>query len=66
MTRTTSRRHGPIVLSGSTARRRTRPPTRAELLGKDMLDTPLPGKLLVLLSRLHRSEGGERDRNQAS
>lgn len=29
-------------------------------LGQDGLDVPLPGSLLVLLSRLHRSEGGPR------
>ena len=32
------------------------------MLGADALDAPLPGPLLILLSRLHRSEGPQEGR----
>ncbi|WP_375463840.1 hypothetical protein [uncultured Methylobacterium sp.] len=40
--------------------RRRRKPVRAgqTLTGADALDGPLPGQLLVLLSRLHRVDAG--------
>ena len=46
----------PVVLNGL-ARRRLQPSRpRDTLLGAEALETPLPGQLLVLLSRLHRAE----------
>ncbi|WP_238296789.1 hypothetical protein [Methylobacterium soli] len=32
------------------------------MLGADALDAPLPGPLLILLSRLHRAEGPQEGR----
>lgn len=46
----------PVVLNGH-SRRRLRPVrARDALLGAEALESPLPGQLLVLLSRLHRAE----------
>jgi hypothetical protein len=49
------RRRSPIVV-----KREPRPDhrraTRADILARDALEAPLPGSLLVLLSRLHRAE----------
>ncbi|MDP4024243.1 hypothetical protein Q8W71_16560 [Methylobacterium sp. NEAU 140] len=44
------RRHGPVVLNEVASRRPEHP------FGGAMPDGPLPGRLLVLLSRLHRAE----------
>ena len=64
MKRRTSRPHSPVVLTGPRFRRRRRVSAREEILGKEALETPLPGRLLVLLSRLHRSErAAEPDKN---
>lgn len=46
----------PVVLSGLARRRRQPARPRDALLGAEALETPLPGRLLVLLSRLHRAE----------
>ncbi|TXN21179.1 hypothetical protein FV217_15320 [Methylobacterium sp. WL9] len=46
---------GPVVVTGDRARRRLRS-SRDEVLGSEALDAPVPGSLLVLLSRLMRSE----------
>ncbi|GEO99169.1 hypothetical protein [Methylobacterium haplocladii] len=49
-------RLGPVVVTGNRARgRRVRSP-HGEVLGAEALDSPMPGSLLVLLSRLARSE----------
>ncbi|WP_238230279.1 MULTISPECIES: hypothetical protein [Methylobacterium] len=42
-------------MTGDRARRRLRS-SRDEVLGSEALDAPVPGSLLVLLSRLMRSE----------
>ncbi len=49
------RRRSPVVVKREPRpdRRRT---TRADILAPDALEAPLPGPLLVLLSRLHRAE----------
>ena len=49
-----SGRRAPVVLSQKPAARRRR--GRDSLLGAEALEAPLPGQLLILLSRLHRSE----------
>ncbi|KAB1072096.1 hypothetical protein [Methylobacterium planeticum] len=54
MTSSRSGRRAPVVLSQKQAARRRR--GREGALGAEALDAPLPGPLLVLLSRLHRAE----------
>lgn len=46
----------PVILNGLARRRRAPVRSRDALLGAEALETPLPGQLLVLLSRLHRAE----------
>ncbi|AWN40399.1 hypothetical protein U8607_06155 [Methylobacterium durans] len=54
MNKKRSGRREPVIL---TTEPRPRPGRRrSRSLGGDGLDTPMPGQLLVLLSRLHRSE----------
>ena len=48
-------RRSPVVMRGILGRRRARAP-RDEVLGAEALDAPMPGSLLVLLSRLARSD----------
>lgn len=55
MKRRKAARRASVVLTGPRASRR-KAATRASPLSKDALDVPVPGSLLVLLSRLHRSE----------
>lgn len=47
---------GPVVLNGAMRRER--------VFGGPTPDGPLPGNLLVLLSRLHRAEAAPRDRGE--
>lgn len=61
--RRAKQRHAPVALSGPRTSGLPRPPTRAEVLGKEALETPLPGRLLVLLSRLHRSESAASEKS---
>lgn len=49
--------HGPVVLRGQPRRPRGSVRAGQTLPGADALDGPLPGRLLVLLSRLHRVDG---------
>ncbi len=49
----------PVVLDGLSRRRRRPVRARDALLGAEALETPLPGQLLVLLSRLHRAENSK-------
>ncbi|WP_336486423.1 hypothetical protein [Methylobacterium nigriterrae] len=59
-----SGRNGPIVLTGKPkARRPAR--GREDVLGAGALEAPLPGRLLVLLSRLHRAETARPDEDEA-
>ncbi|MBB2964026.1 hypothetical protein [Methylobacterium sp. R2-1] len=55
MTPRSVRRRSPVVV-----KREPRPDRRraasADILAPDTLEAPLPGSLLVLLSRLHRAE----------
>ncbi|KAB1076815.1 hypothetical protein F6X53_21345 [Methylobacterium soli] len=60
MTSSRSGRRAPVVLSQISASRRRQ--GRASVLGADALDAPLPGPLLILLSRLHRAEGPQEGR----
>jgi hypothetical protein len=54
----------PVVLNGVSRRRRQPVRARDTLLGAEALDTPLPGQLLVLLSRLHRAEDAKPRRDE--
>ncbi|WP_246689943.1 hypothetical protein [Methylobacterium sp. WL7] len=62
---TKPRRSGPrepvIVNDGA-----VRPLPRERLFGGPAPDGPLPGHLLVLLSRLHRAEAAPRERRETS
>jgi hypothetical protein len=51
-------RRGSVIVPAGPSRRRRRITLRDEVLGPAALEAPLPGTLLVLLSRLHRSEAG--------
>jgi hypothetical protein len=65
MTSSRSGRRAPVVLSQISASRRRQGRASvlgADMLGADALDAPLPGPLLILLSRLHRSEGPQEGR----
>ncbi|GJE62384.1 hypothetical protein MPOCJGCO_4517 [Methylobacterium trifolii] len=53
-------RRGPVVLSG-TSRRRRRPVRPRDALLAVEPEGPLPGQILVLLSKLHRAETGAAD-----
>lgn len=46
----------PVVLTGPLTPRRRKLSARQGLLGKEALEAPVPGAILVLLSRLHRHE----------
>ncbi|MCJ2138883.1 hypothetical protein [Methylobacterium sp. E-066] len=60
---TKSRRSGPrgpvVVNDGA-----VRPSPRERLFGGPAPDGPLPGRLLVLLSQLHRAEAAPRERRE--
>lgn len=58
------RRRAPIVLAGKAPRRRP-DRERDAVLGGDALEAPVPGQLLVLLSRLHRVEPPQPGRDDA-
>lgn len=49
-------RRGPVVLNDNTRRKRRRVRTRDTAFLADTVDAPLPGQILVMLSKLHRAE----------
>ena len=49
-------RRAPVVLARGPGSSRKAAQTRAALADAEVLSEPLPGPMLVLLSRLHRSE----------
>lgn len=55
MVKKKSGRKAPVVLASGLSLRRRRRRGRAEMLDAQSLAAPVPGALLVLLSRLHRS-----------
>ncbi|HEV2544470.1 MAG TPA: hypothetical protein VGU70_17090 [Methylobacterium sp.] len=55
MTPRSVRRRSPVVVKREPRPDRGRS-TRADILAPGALEAPLPGSLLVLLSRLHRAE----------
>lgn len=52
---------GPVVVNGTAVHARP----RERVFGGHAPDGPLPGHLLVLLSRLHRAEAEPKDRQEA-
>jgi hypothetical protein len=51
---------GPVVVNDGAVP----PPPRERLFGEPAPDGPLPGRLLVLLSRLHRAEAAPQERRE--
>lgn len=58
-------RRGPVVLAEKPSAQRRRLSGREGVLDAEALVAPVPGPLLVLLSRLHRSEPTPGDRDEA-
>lgn len=56
MTPRRSRRRASLVLADQIRPRRRRRSERETMMSSEALDAPVPGALLVLLSRLHRAE----------
>ena len=52
---------GPVVVNGAAVPARP----RERIFGGPAPDGPIPGPLLVLLSRLHRAEAEPKDRQEA-
>ena len=50
----------PVVMRGVLGRRRRARSSQEEMLGAEALEVPMPGSLLVLLSRLARSDRTKR------
>ncbi|MEE7447074.1 hypothetical protein MRF4_04165 [Methylobacterium radiotolerans] len=53
---------GPVVVNDTSVH----PRPRERIFGGPAPDGPLPGHLLVLLSRLHRAEAEPKDRQEAN
>lgn len=53
-------RRSPVVMRGVLSRRRRTRSPQEEVLGAEALEAPMPGSLLVLLSRLARSDRTKR------
>ncbi len=54
-------RKAPVVLASGVPSRRRRKRERGETFDAQALSAPVPGQLLVLLSRLHRTESSPMD-----
>ena len=61
-----TRRQAPIVLASTARKRDRRRATRDDSPVVDVLDTPVPGHLLVLISRLERPRRNAPEEGEAS